>query len=126
MASPTDTNSSAAPRLVAENSEISFSAAALEQISKLSQLERDKLAEGLSEVYGKLLSFMVKVAYQSYVHRDEVELLSQLRSGRMTVSVYDYGFRITICKETAHWHVNSIAMPGYLDGFKVIRLSSLH
>lgn len=103
--------------------EFSFSSAALKQIEGLNAGEQRRLSMGIAEAYASVTNLLIRIAFQSFVHRDEVATLERIRSGKVVFNVNDYAVRVTICPKTYGWRVASIGLPGSLNKFTISRMN---
>lgn len=104
--------------------DVVFTSPARAQIENLDYSEQAKLSRGLSTVYGRVLEFQVRLALQTFVHRTDTLILETLRKGMVTFNIYDYAVRVKICKNTNQWTIQSIGLPGSLDGFEIHKMPS--
>jgi len=101
---------------------VTLSSAALSQIEGLPVGEQRSLSQGLVEAYSKSLDLLVRNALQCFIHRDELTILEKLRSGMVVYNIHEYAFRISVCRKTYSWHVNSVGLPGSLRGFEIVKI----
>ena len=102
--------------------DITYSAAAREQLQRLSEGEQKKISVGIGKVYGRCLEFLVICSMQTFVHKDDLSTLEMLRRGLVTFNICEYAIRVRLCKTTLVWHVMSVGLPGSLQLYQTKKI----
>jgi len=103
---------------------LTFSSVAEEQIGKLEVGTQQQLAAELVRVYGNSLRFLVKIQFQTFVHKGDIALYNTLCQDKFTLSVCDCAMRVEANHTDHSWHILSVGPPGSLKGFDCKSLSN--